>query len=212
MKNKKLINIFLLLWLLILFISFVIGIYLQKNNSIKNENMEQIDKKQWSEIILAGGCFWCIEWAFDEFEGVKSATSWYIWGSAWTANYSDVSSGTTEHREAVKVIYDNTKVTLETILERFFVYIDPFDEWWQFADRWYQYTTAIYYEDDEELHQIEDFIESMNFDKPIATSIEEKSEFFEAEEYHQDYAKKSPFRYWLYFKWSWRKDYVQDNK
>lgn len=180
----------------------------------KKELLEQknIDLENTQTIVLAGGCFWCIEWAFDEFPWVASAVSGYIGWDASTATYDQVSSGTTDHREAVKVTYDPSITDLNTILDRFFSYIDPYDEGWQFADRWYHYTTAIYYSDEDELQKIDEYIENKDFEKPIATNVEEITDFYEAEEYHQDYARKSSFRYNIYFKWSWRKDYVENNK
>ncbi len=178
----------------------------------ENQTPKNIDLKNTKKIILAGWCFWCIEWAFDEFPWVATAISWYIWWESETANYTDVSTGTTEHREAVEVTYDPNITDLTTILDRFFSYIDPYDEGWQFADRWFQYTTAIYYSDEVELQKIDEYIENKDFEKTIATSVEEVSDFYEAEEYHQDYARKSSFRYNIYFKWSWRKDYVENNK
>lgn len=180
----------------------------QKENQVE----KNIDLENTQTIVLAWGCFWCIEWAFDEFPWVASAVSGYIGWDASTATYDQVSSGTTDHREAVQVTYDPNITDLNTILDRFFSYIDPYDEGWQFADRWYHYTTAIYYSDEDELQKIDEYIENKDFEKTIATSVEEVSDFYEAEEYHQDYARKSSFRYNIYFKWSWRKDYVEKNK
>jgi len=176
------------------------------------ENQKNINPQNTDKIILAWGCFWCIEWAFDEFPWVASAVSWYIWWDSKTANYQDVSTWETKHREAVEVIYDPEITPLETILDRFFSYIDPYDFEWQFADKWYQYTTAIYYWNDQELQKIDEYIAQKDFEKPLATKVLPVSTFYEAEEYHQDYARKSSFRYQLYFNWSWRKDYVEKNK
>lgn len=211
---------YFIIWLLIIwifgFLWFQYSYSLtQKNmentNQIMQESVDVSDTQVYKNIVLAWGCFWCIEWAFDEYQGVIEAVSWYTWWSEQTANYKDVSSGATQHREVVQVTYNPDLISLDEILDRFFQYIDPFDEWGQFADRWYQYTTAIYYQDQQELDFINKYIEE-KFDKKIATKVVEKSQFYEAEEYHQDYAKKSAFRYNLYFKWSWRQDYVNNNK
>lgn len=163
-------------------------------------------------LYLAWWCFWCIESAFVDYDWVEQTASWYIGGSLESANYSDVCSGVTDHREAVKIEYYPDIINLEKILDRFFEYVDPYNFNWQFADSWYQYTTAIYYQNQEELNQIETYIENKGFDKPLATQVVEFDNFYEAEENHQDYSEKSPFRYSLYFKWSWREAYVNNNK
>lgn len=163
-------------------------------------------------IYLAWWCFWCIDSAYVEYEWVEKTASWYIWWSAETANYRDVCTGTTDHREAVKVEYYPDIISLDKVLDRFFEYIDPYDFNWQFADKWFQYTTAIYYQTDEEFEKIEKYIENKWFEKSLATQIVEFDNFYEAEDYHQEYAEKNPTRYNMYFKWSWRENYVKNNK
>ncbi len=96
-------------------------------------------------IILAGGCFWCLEPPFDNQEGVLETIVGYIGGSEETANYENVSRGTSGHREAVAVHYDPAKVNVSKLLKIFFDNIDPFDAQGQFVDKGPQYTTAIYY-------------------------------------------------------------------
>ncbi len=144
---------------------------------------------------------------------VIEAISWYIWWTAEDAHYEIVWTGKTRHRESVKVIYDPSKITYEEFVKLFFRQIDPTDEGWQFADRWYQYTPAVYYENAEEKTFLENYINELNaskkFDKPIAVKIEPLTPFYQAEEYHQDYAQKSSFRYNLYKKWSGREDYIE---
>ena len=166
----------------------------------------------YQTIYLAWGCFWCIEWAFDSMHWVVSAVSGYIGGTQETANYDDVSTGKTAHREAVKVIYNPTIVTKEEILDTFFGYIDPYDAGWQFADRWYQYTTALYYFDEDEKQDLLSYINNHEFTDNLATKFVKITSFYEAEEYHQDYAQKKSWNYQRYFKWSGRKDYVDENK
>ena len=163
-------------------------------------------------IYLAWWCFWCIDSAYIDYDGVEQTASGYIWGSAETANYQDVCSGITDHREAVKVEYYPDKIKLEAVLDRFFEYINPYDFEWQFADKWFQYTTAIYYQTQDEFEQIEQYLENKDFDKPLATQVVEFDNFYEAEDYHQNYADNHPTRYNMYFKWSWRENYVKNNK
>lgn len=163
-------------------------------------------------LYLAGGCFWCIDSAYVDYDGVEQTASWYIWGTKETANYQDVCSWITDHREAVKIEYYPEKISLDKILDRFFEYINPYDFEGQFADKWFQYTTAIYYQTQDEFNKIEQYIENKDFDKPLATQVVEFDNFYEAEDYHQNYSENHPTRYNMYFKWSWRENYVKNNK
>ena len=165
--------------------------------------------------LFAGGCFWCMEGIFEAQDGVYEAVSWYAWDSQETANYDDVSSGMTKHREVVQVCYNPEKISYERLVELFWTQIDPTNPNGQFADIWYQYTTAIYYQNDEEKkiaetskQKLED---SKKFAKKISTLILPTPEFYKAEAYHQDYYKKSSFRYNQYKKWSGRADFIEKN-
>ncbi len=162
---------------------------------------------------FAGWCFWCIEWVMDAQEGVIEAISWYIGWDEKDAKYENVWTGKTGHREGVKVMYDPTKISYEELVKIFFRQIDPTDAWGQFADRGYQYTTAVYYSDDKEKAFLESYIAELDaskkFDKPIAVKVEKATPFYEAEEYHQDYAQKSSLRYNLYKKGSGREDFIE---
>lgn len=174
-----------------------------------------MNTEKLKNAYFAWGCFWCMEWIFEAQEWVKEAVSGYIWWTKETANYESVSSWTSGHREAVKVVYDPEKISFDELIELYWRQIDPTDEWWQFADRWYQYTTAIYYSDKNEkiiAESSKDKLDkSAKFNKPITTNIVAFTDFYPAEEYHQDYYKKSAFRYSLYKKWSWREWYIHDN-
>jgi peptide methionine sulfoxide reductase msrA/msrB len=152
---------------------------------------------------LAGGCFWCIENTFDNEPGVYEAVSGYVGGSEETATYEQVASGQTEHREAIQVYFDPTVLTYERLLEIFWQQIDPTDPDGQFVDKGYQYTTAIYTHDDEQASAAQASLEvvsaSDRYDKPIVTALLPfENNFYLAEEYHQDYAKKAPSRYNIY--------------
>lgn len=165
---------------------------------------------------VAGGCFWCMEGPFESLDGVKEVISWYIWGSAADANYKAISRWTTKHREAVEIQYDPALITYAELLETYWRQIDPTDTGWQFADRWYQYTTAIYYSNSQE-QQItttaKDTLQQSNkFSKPIAVQILPVTQFYPAEEYHQDYYKKNANDYQRYKKWSGREDYIDSNR
>lgn len=156
-----------------------------------------------------------MEWIFESQNGVSASISWYIGWSAESANYSEVSSGTTKHREWVRVLYNPELISYDTLVELFWTQIDPVDAGGQFWDRWFHYTTAIYYSDEWEKSIAESSKQSLEkswkFDQPIATKILKVTEFYDAEEYHQDYYKKSALRYNLYKKWSWRADFIDEN-
>ena len=145
---------------------------------------------------LAGGCFWCIEHAFDRLPGVISAVSGYTGGSVASPTYDTVSTGATGHYEAVQVTFDPSVTSYAEILEIFWRHIDPTDAGGQFADRGTQYRTAIFVHDDAQRKVAEAsakfLAESGWFDKPIATTILPAREFTPAEEYHQDYGIKKP--------------------
>lgn len=166
-------------------------------------------------ITLAGGCFWCIEAFFQEAPGVIDAVSGYAGGSAETATYEKVSTGKTGHREAVEVTFDPARISLSEIFNIYWSHIDPTDAKGQFADQGSQYTAVIYYHNEEQKVAAEAskqaLADSGLFEKPIATQILPFTTFFKAEEYHQDYYKKSALHYELYKKASGRSGFIEDN-
>lgn len=184
-----------------------------------NINMKKTDSNiidiKYETAYFAWGCFWCIESIMDAHEWVIEAISWYAWWTEQNPTYELISTWNTQYRESVKVIFDPNIITYTELVEIFFRQIDPIDDWWQFADRWFQYTTAIYTIDENQKDIAEIVIKNLNnswkFDKVVATKIEDFTTFWEAEEYHQDYAQKQSTRYKLYKKWSWREDYIKDN-
>lgn len=169
-----------------------------------------------AQAYFAWGCFWCIEWPMEATPWVLEAISGYIWWSDADANYDDVSKGKTRHRESVKVIYNPNEVSYAQLLEVYRQQIDPTDDWGQFADRWYQYTTAIYTTNEaqtiEATSQKNALQDSGRFDEDIAVVIEEFDTFYPAEEYHQDYYKKNNAHYERYAAWSGRKWYIQNTR
>lgn len=155
-----------------------------------------------SVATLAGGCFWCVESAFDGVDGVYSAVSGYTGGEKPNPTYEEVSAGRSGHLEAVQVHYDPERITYEEILSIFWRTIDPTDDGGQFADRGSQYRTGIYFHDDDQRAVAErsrTALESLGkFDKPIVTPIVPATAFYDAEEYHQDYHLKHPAHYKRY--------------
>ncbi|OVE74620.1 methionine sulfoxide reductase [archaeon D22] len=169
-------------------------------------------QNNYEVATFAGGCFWCMEAAFEALEGIE-AVNGYAGGSEATADYETVSTGKTDHYEAIQIHYDPTKYTYEMLLKTFWRQIDPTDEGGQFADRGSQYKTAIFYHNEKQKELAEkskqELIDSNKFDKPIVTEILPFESFFEAEEYHQDYHKKRAIQYKIYEKASGRKDYIE---
>jgi peptide methionine sulfoxide reductase msrA/msrB len=167
-----------------------------------------------SIATLAGGCFWCVEADMEKLPGVTKAVSGYAGGEIENPTYEQVSSGSTKHREAVQVHFDPGVIDYETILQSFWRHHDPTDEGGSFGDRGFQYTSAIFYHDEEQKRIAEESIRALNesgrFDKPVATKVLPFSTFYTAEQYHQDYYKKNPVRYKTYRFFSGRDRYTEN--
>lgn len=165
-------------------------------------------------IVVAGGCFWCMEGPFDKLDGVLKTTSGYSGGHIKDPSYEVVSRGTSGHLEVVEIQYEDTKIKLEKILETFWRNIDPTDGGGQFVDRGEQYTSAIFYSSEIEKTIITESlkIHQKYFKKPIVTKILKFEKFYAAEEYHQDYYKKNPIRYKFYRHNSGRDQFLNANK
>jgi peptide-methionine (S)-S-oxide reductase len=152
--------------------------------------------------IFAGGCFWCMEPPFDNLDGVISTTSGYTGGMQVNPKYEQVSAGMTGHTEALKIVYDPSKVTYEKLLHVFWRNHDPLTANGQFCDHGKQYRPGIYYATDEERRLAEaskaEIEKSGRFKQPIATEIVAATPFYPAEDYHQDYYLKNPLRYKFY--------------
>lgn len=163
--------------------------------------------------IFAGGCFWCMEPAFEALEGIRSVAAGYTGGTSPNPTYEDVSSGATGHVEAVQIVYDPSKVTYEQLLDIFWQNIDPTQADGQFADRGSQYRTAIFYSTQEQQRLAEAskaaLAASGKFTQPIVTEIVPAAPFYPAEDYHQEYYKKNPLRYKLYKAGSGRQEFLK---
>ena len=153
--------------------------------------------------VFAGGCFWCVEEVFDKVDGVVETTAGYSGGHVPDPTYEQVLEGDTGHHEVVRVTYDPDVVGYEGLLDAFWVNVDPFDAGGQFCDRGTPYLSAIFVGNEEERRLAEESRRQVadRFDQEIATKILPAEEFYVAEEYHQDYYNKNPFRYHFY-KWS----------
>ncbi|KDR96662.1 peptide methionine sulfoxide reductase msrA/msrB [Peptoclostridium litorale DSM 5388] len=193
--------------------------YFAYNNFIIERRLDMkkakvdINDERYDKATFAGGCFWCMEAALEKVDGVEEVISGYTGGDAANPSYEEVSSGTTGHYEAVQVIYDPEKVSYEQILHVFWRQIDPTDSGGQFADRGSQYRSAIFYQDEEQREKAQKSKEEIGksgvFDGTIVTEILPASEFYPAEEYHQDYYIKNPVRYNIYTQGSGRKGFLK---
>ena len=154
------------------------------------------------KAFFAGGCFWCEETAFEGVPGVLSVTSGYTGGQKKNPTYEEVSAGGTGHAESVEVVYDPAKISYEKLLEIFWHNVDPVQANGQFCDHGNQYRSAIFYANEAQHAAAEaskrKLEEEPRFKGKIVTQIVPASTFYPAEEYHQDFYKKSPVRYKTY--------------
>ena len=177
------------------------------------EKMDDSEKSVYREATFAGGCFWCMQPPFDSLSGVVETVVGYSGGTEKNPTYKQVAYGRTSHAEAVRIVFDPRKISYETLLETFWMNINPTQENGQFADRGRQYRTAIFYHDDsqkqEALASKKKLEESGRFSKPVVTSVEKLTSFYRAEEYHQKYYEKNPIHYNAYKKGSGRSGFIE---
>lgn len=194
------------------------GVYFWHQDRKSNTKPRSTDTTMYareglSVATFAGGCFWCTESDFEKTVGVVDAVSGYAGGSVENPTYHQVSAGETGHREAVQVYYDPAQVSYEQLLEVFWRHIDPTDEGGQFADRGFQYSSAVFYANDAEKIAAEKSraaIETLGvLTGPIKTAIVPFSNFYIAEDYHQNYHTKNPLPYEYYRNGSGRNAYIQ---
>ncbi|HXX75042.1 MAG TPA: peptide-methionine (S)-S-oxide reductase MsrA [Nitrospiraceae bacterium] len=161
-----------------------------------------VESGETARAYFAGGCFWCMEEAFEKVDGVIAVVSGYMGGTLQSPSYEEVSAGRTGHAESVEVLYDPSKVTYNQLLEAFWRNVDPITTNAQFCDHGTQYRAVIFYQNDQEKRFAEEskqaIEQSKRFSQPILTQIVMASQFYAAEEYHQDFYKKNPIRYKFY--------------
>lgn len=149
----------------------------------------------YQTAIFGGGCFWCTEAIFEELEGVKSATSGYAGGDKKKPVYEEVSSGKTGHAEVIQIEYDPKKISYKDLLTVFFFSHDPTTLNRQGADIGTQYRSTIFYADERQKQEAEEFIKYLNdqkaYSNPVITEVKPLENFFEAETYHQNYYKSN---------------------
>jgi len=199
-------------WFYIIGIVFLVGCTTVVDTDKEVDKMEVKLSGITKDATIAGGCFWCIESAFEGIPGIISAVSGYSGGSVDNPTYKQVTGGKTGHYEAVRLVFDPTIITYKEILEYFFGQIDATDADGQFADRGPQYKTAIFYHDLEQKKDAEFVIKGLTdkkvFDGPIVTEVVPIKNWYEAEEYHQDYSQKNSVRYNSYKKASGRSGFI----
>ncbi len=160
---------------------------------------------QQGKATFAGGCFWCMEEAFEAVEGVGSVVSGYIGGQVENPTYEQVSSGGTGHIESIEVVFDPNIVSYQDLLDVFWRNVDPTTPNAQFCDHGNQYRTAIFYHDENQKQLIDESKQKIentkNFPESLVTEFTPASVFYPAEDYHQDFYSKNPIRY-KYYKWN----------
>ena len=196
-------SIFAIILIASVIVTFVL-LWCQRSDTAQHGERNHMisNNKAIREATFAGGCFWCTEADFEKLPGVVKVISGYAGGHKDNPSYEEVSAGTTGHVEAVQVFYDPSQITYEAVLDFFWKHIDPTDSGGQFVDRGSQYRSVIFYHDEEQKRLAEQsrdaFNKSGRFDKPVVTEIVKFTNFFPAEEYHQDYYKKHSLRYKYY--------------
>lgn len=155
------------------------------------------------KLYVAGGCFWCVESDFEKIDGVKEVRSIYTGGTTKDPTYQEVSKESTGHYEAVEIVYDPTKVSVQELVHQFWFTIDPLDPIGQFCDKGDSYRSALFFQNEEERKVMEASLKLIQThpsmkEQTIATKILPMSTPYLAEDYHQDYYKKNPIRYKVY--------------
>ncbi len=187
----------------------------KKSGRTEGPDRKVLQTENLETATLAGGCFWCVEQAFEKYDGIVDVVSGYSGGSEDNPTYRQVSSGRTGHTEAVQISFDPQSISYWQVLEIYWQNIDPTDPDGSFHDRGKQYRPVIFYHDGNQKKVAElskKQLEEMKiFNKPIAVKIEKYEKFFPAEEYHQDYYLKKPGHYNAYKKGSGRDAFVKKN-
>ncbi len=153
-------------------------------------------------LVVAGGCFWCVESDFDKLPGVVETVSGYAGGTVDNPTYEQVTQGGTGHHEAVRITYDADKIDYRQLVDVFWRSIDPTDDGGQFCDRGPSYRTAVFAEDAAEAEAAKASRAAAQdvLGQEIVTPVLEAGAFWPAEDYHQDYYRKNPVRYAFYRK------------
>ncbi len=163
------------------------------------EDLPRSESEGEQSAVLGGGCFWCTEAVFKPLDGVVGVAPGYAGGSAETADYRTVCSGTTDHAEVIEVRFDPSRITFGELLKVFFsVAHDPTQLDRQGPDAGRQYRSVVFYADEGQRRVAESYIEQLEragiYDSPIVTTLEPLEAFYAAEDYHRDYAERHPWQ------------------
>jgi methionine-S-sulfoxide reductase len=159
--------------------------------------------KNIKEAYFAGGCFWCMEDAFEKINGIEEVISGYSGGKLKNPTYKEVTYENTGHFEVAKIIYDEDIIDFKKLLSHFWKNIDPFDSMGQFCDKGLSYRSVAFYQTNNEKNEIENSLKNIEKkfkDKKVVTFVRKFVKFYPAESYHQDYYEKNFINYLLYKK------------
>lgn len=180
---------------------FLMAVTILAGGSSKTANAADSGDKL-AKATFAGGCFWCMEPAFDKVPGVVSTVVGYTGGDKQMPTYEEVSAGGTGHAESIEITYDPLKISYRKLLDIFWHNIDPTTRDREFCDAGHQYRSAIFFHDAEQEREAKEsksaLDESKPFKDPIVTEIVPATKFWPAEDYHQKYYLKNPVRYRFY--------------
>ena len=162
-----------------------------KKEFLNEQTIVMSKNKNLSTAILAGGCFWCTEAVYRRIEGIEDVKSGYTGGTIKNPSYREICTGTTGHAEAVKVIFDENKISFRDVLEIFFATHDPTTLNRQGNDVGTQYRSAVFYTSEEQKKEAISFIKMLEeekiYENKIVTEVTEEKPFYLAEDNHQDY-------------------------
>ncbi len=175
--------------------------------SIKTSNAQNITK-----AYFGGGCFWCMEEAFEKLDGIIEVVSGYSGGKTKNPTYKEVVYGDTGHFEVIEVIYDSSVLSYKKLLDNFWINIDPFDEYGQFCDKGYSYRSVAFYQNKQQKKMIETSILKIQnkFKKNVVTYVRKFDKFYKAEDKHQNYYQEYFLNY-LRYKKACRREKILNN-
>ncbi len=187
---------------IILYFLFCLSLFTTQSSLFAGELKITTNNSKYKKAYFAGGCFWCMEEAFDKSNGVVKSISGYSGGHLKNPKYEDVIYRDTGHVEAIEITYDPKKTSYENLLRLFWKNIDPFDKYGQFCDKGKSYRSVVFFQNENQKKTITDSIQIIEkkFGNKIVTLVWKFDKFYPAEDYHQDYYEKNFLRYLAYKK------------
>ena len=187
---------------IILYFLFCSSLFTIQSSLFAGELKITTNNSKYKKAYFAGGCFWCMEEAFDKIDGVVKSISGYSGGHIKNPKYEDVIYRDTGHVEAIEITYDPKKTSYENLLRLFWKNIDPFDKYGQFCDKGKSYRSVVFFQNENQKKTITDSIQIIEkkFGNKIVTLVWKFDKFYPAEDYHQDYYEKNFLRYLAYKK------------